>query len=52
MILAIDGLEQTPATRDARIYLRLFREVDDEVTLTVLRGSDRLRISLELSAAR
>lgn len=52
VILAIDGLEQTPATRDARIYLRLFREVDDEVTLTVLRGSDRLRISLELSAAR
>jgi membrane-associated protease RseP (regulator of RpoE activity) len=52
VILAIDGLEQTPASRDARVYLRLFREVDDEVTLTVLRGPDRLRITYRLSAGR
>jgi hypothetical protein len=52
IIVAIDDLERTPATRDARVYLRMFREVDDEVTLTVLRGPDRLRISYRLSAGR
>jgi S1-C subfamily serine protease len=52
VILAVDGLERTPATRDARIYLRLFREVGDEVALTVLRGSERLTIAYRLATNR
>jgi len=52
VIIAIDGQKRSSATRDARVYLKLFRETGDEVTLTVLRDDRERTITYTLTAER